>query len=135
MLQELPYPIRVECPPGLCVCEREVLISNPGADHRILMLTRAEEKKMLDHIERIDSYEKLQSVSKQLHDKLGIELRIVPGPNEVKTLRGLIIQVKDFPGLCRKTRQAIPTSIRRCLEQHPDIVYAILDSYDLFGQN
>lgn len=135
MLQETPFPIRFECPPGLCVCEREVLLSDPGADHRILMLTRAEEKKMLDHIERIDSYDKLQSVSKQLRDKLGIELRIVPGPNEVRTLRGLVIQVTDFPGLCRKTRQAIPTSIRRCLEQHPEIVFAILDSYDLFGQN
>jgi hypothetical protein len=117
------------------VCEREVLLSNPSADHRILMLTKSEEKKLLDHIERIDSYEKLQSVTKQLRDKLGIELNIAPGPNEVRTLRGLVIQVKDFPGLCRKTRQAIPTSIRRCLEQHPDIVYAILDSYDLFGQH
>ncbi len=135
MLQEPPFPIRVECPPGLCVCEREVLLSNPAADHRILMLTRVEEKKLLDHIERIDSYARLQSVSKQLFDKLGIELSIAPGPNEVRTLRGLVIQVKDFPGLCRKTRQAIPTSIRRCLEQHPEIVYAILDSYDLFGQN
>jgi len=135
MLQETPFPLRVECPPGLCVCEREVLISNPDADHRILMLTRAEEKKLLNHIEGIDSYEKLQSVSKQLHDKLGIELRIVPGPNKVRTLRGLVIQVKDFPGLCRKTRHAIPTSIRRCLGQHPEIVYAILDSYDLFGQS
>lgn len=135
MLEQLPFPVRVECPPGLCVCEREVLISNPGADHRILMLTRAEEKKMLEHIERIDSYAKLQSLGKQLHDKLGIELRIVPGPNEVKTVRGLVIQVKDFPGLCRKTRQAIPAAVRRCLDQHPAIVYAILDSYDLFGQN
>ena len=135
MLQELPYPIRAECPPGLCVCEREVLLSNPSADHRILMLTKSEEKKLLDHIERIDSYEKLQNVTKQLRDKLGIELNIAPGPNEVRTLRGLVIQVKDSPGLCRKTRQAIPTSIRRCLEQHPDIVYAILDSYDLFGQH
>ncbi len=135
MLQEPPFPVRVECPPGLCVCEREVLLSNPAADHRILMLTRAEEKKLLDHIERIDSYAKLQSVTKQLFDKLGIELHIAPGPNEVRTLRGLLIQVKDFPGLCRKTRQAIPTSIRRCLEQHPEIVYAILDSYDLFGQD
>jgi hypothetical protein len=134
MLQETPFPVRVECPPGLCVCEREVLISNPGADRRILMLTRAEEKKLLEHIERIDSYAKLQSVSKQLFDKLGIELRIVPGPNEVRTVRGLVIQVRDFPGLCRKTRQAIPTAIRRCLDQHPEIVYAILDAHDLFGQ-
>ncbi len=135
MLQELPFPIRVECPPGLCVCERDVLISKPGADHRILMLTRAEEKKLLEHIERVDSYARLQSVTRQLFDKLGIELRIFPGPNEVRTVRGLVIQVMDFPGLCRKTRQAIPTSVRRCLEQHPEIVYAILDAHDLFGQN
>ncbi len=135
MLQQLPFPIRTECPPGLCVCEREVLLSNPAADHRILMLTKAEEKKMLDHIERVDSYAKLQSVSKQLFDKLGIEVSIAPGPNEVRTVRGLVIQVRDFPGLCRLTRKAIPTSIRRCLEQHPEIVYAILDAHDLFGQN
>jgi hypothetical protein len=135
MLQDLPFPVRVECPPGLCVCEREVLISNPDADHRILMLTRAEEKKLLEHIERIDSYAKLQSVIKQLYDKLGIALRIAPGPNEVRTVRGLVIQVRDFPGLCRKTRQAIPTAVRRCLDLHPEIVYAILDAHDLFGQN
>jgi hypothetical protein len=135
MLQQLPFPIRVECPPGLCVCERDVLIANPAADQRILMLTKTEEKKLLEHLEAVDSYARLQSVIRQLHDKLGITLRIFPGPNEVHTVRGLIIQVPEFPGLCRKTRQAIPTSVRRCLEAHPEIIYAILDESGLFGEN
>jgi hypothetical protein len=35
--------------------------------------------------------------------------------------------------LCRKTRQSIPAAVRRCLDQHPDIAFAILDAHDLFG--
>jgi hypothetical protein len=134
MLQEFPFPIRVECPPGLCVCEREQLLADPAADKRILMLTREQEKKMLERIERVDSYAQLQHVGKLMRDQLGIELTIFPAAREVRTVRGLAIQVREFPGLCRKTRQAIPTAIRRCLEQHPEIVYAILDAHDLFGQ-
>jgi hypothetical protein len=134
MLQELPFPIRVECPPGLCVCEREQLLADPAADKRILMLTREQEKKMLERIERVDSCTQLQHVGKLMRDQLGIELTIFPAAREVRTVRGLAIQVREFPGLCRKTRQAIPTAIRRCLEQHPEIVYAILDAHDLFGQ-
>ncbi|MEJ7805098.1 MAG: hypothetical protein WKG03_04155 [Telluria sp.] len=135
MLQPPPIPIRVECPPGLCVCEREQLLADPASDKRILMLTREQEKKMLERIERVDSYAQLQHVSQLMRDQLGIELTVVPGAREVKTVRGLAIGVREFPGLCRKTRQAIPAAIRRCLEQHPEIVYAILDAHDLFGQN
>jgi hypothetical protein len=134
MLQALPFPIRVECPPGLCVCERERLLADPQADTRILMLTRDQEKKLLERIERIDSYAQLQHVGKLMYDQLGLELNIFPSALEVRTVRGLAIQVKELPGLCRKTRQAIPTAIRRCLDQHPEIVYAILDAHDLFGQ-
>lgn len=134
MLQALPFPIRVECPPGLCVCDRERLLADPQADTRILMLTRDQEKKMLERIERIDSYAQLQHVGKLMYDQLGLELNIFPSALEVRTVRGLAIQVKELPGLCRKTRQAIPTAIRRCLDQHPEIVYAILDAHDLFGQ-
>ena len=135
MLQQLPFPIRVECPPGLCVCDREQLLADPAADKRILMLTREQEKKMLERIERVDSYAQLQHVGKLMFDQLGIELTITPAAREVKTVRGLAIRVGEFPGLCRKTRQAIPAAIRRCLELHPEIVYAILDAHDLFGQN
>ena len=51
----------------------------------------------------------------------------------MRTVRGLAIQLEELPGLCRKTRQAVPAAIRRCLEQHPQIVYAILDAHDLLG--
>lgn len=133
MLQEISFPIRVECPPGLCVCEREQLLADPAADKRILMLTREQEKKMLERIERVDSYAQLQHVSKLMHDQLGIELTIYPAAREVRTVRGLAIAVREFPGLCRKTRQAVPAAVRRCLELNPEIVYAILDAHDLFG--
>jgi hypothetical protein len=134
MLQALPFPIRVECPPGLCVCERERLLSDPQADTRILMLTREQEKKLIERIERVDSYAQLQHVGKLMHDQLGLVLTIAPAAVEVHTVRGLAIGLGDLPGLCRKTRQAIPAAVRRCLTQHPDIVYAILDETGLFGQ-
>lgn len=134
MQQTPPFPVRVECPPGLCVCERERLMADPQADTRILMLTREQEKKLLERIERIDSYTQLQHVGKLLLDQLGVELSITPAAVEVKTVRGLAIVLKERPGLCRKTRQAVPAAIRRCLDQHPEIVYAILDAHDLFGQ-
>jgi hypothetical protein len=134
MLQAPPFPVRVECPPGLCVCERERLLADPQADTRILMLTREQEKKLIERIERIDSYAQLQHVGKLMLDQLGVELSITPAAVEVKTVRGLAIVLKDRPGLCRKTRQAVPAAIRRCLDQHPEIVYAILDAHDLFGQ-
>lgn len=134
MLQQLPFPIRVECPPGLCVCNRELLLGDPNADARILMLTREQEKKLLERIERIDNYEQLEHVGKLMFDQLGIELRIVPRAREVRTVLGLTIQLAERPGLCRKTRETIPAAIRRCLGQHPEIVYAILDKHDLLGQ-
>ncbi|MGH8356550.1 MAG: hypothetical protein ACRESF_03575, partial [Pseudomonas sp.] len=36
--------IRQPCPPGACDCNREQLLDLPGADARILHLTRQEEK-------------------------------------------------------------------------------------------
>ena len=30
MLQALPFPPRIECPPGLCVCNRDALIGDPS---------------------------------------------------------------------------------------------------------
>jgi hypothetical protein len=51
----------------------------------------------------------------------------------VRTVRGISIQLVPRPGLCKKTRQLIPAAIRRCLEKHPEIAYAILDAHDLLG--
>ncbi len=133
MLQELPFPPRTECPPGLCVCQREALISAPQGDTRILMLTREQEKKLVDRIDRIDSYEQLLRVGQLLFDQLGVRLTMRPSVNEVKSVRGIQIVLEDQPGLCRKTRKEVPAAIRRCLERHPDIVYAILNANDLLG--
>ncbi len=55
-------------------------------------------------------------------------------PREVRTSRGFMIELQERPGLCRKTRQAVPAAIRRCLDKHPEIAFAILDAHDLLGQ-
>ena len=68
-----------------------------------------------------------------MRELLGIVLTIAPGPNEVRTARGFIIEVADLPGLCRKTRQSIPAAVRRCMDQHAEIAYAVLDEDSLFG--
>lgn len=132
MQQPVSVPIRTECPPGACVCERERLDA-PGADRRILMLTRDEEKKLLARIEAASSWDDLRRLEQRMAELLGISLSIVPGPNEVRTVRGFEIRLAELPGLCRKTRQAIPAAVRRCLDRHPDIAYAILDAHDLFA--
>lgn len=133
MLQALPFPPRTECPPGLCVCNRDALLNDPQGDTRILMLTREQEKKLVDRIDCVRSYEELLSVGKQMFDKLGIVLTIRPSVHEVRTVRGIQILLAEQPGLCRKTRQAVPAAIRRCLEAHPEIAYAILNANDLLG--
>jgi hypothetical protein len=133
MLQQVSFPLRTECPPGACVCERERLLVEPGADLRPLRLTRMEEQKLIDRIENISSYDELQRLREKIRANLGVELKIVPGPNEVRTLRGIVILLEDRPGLCKKVRQSIPAAIRKVLDRHPEITWAILDSHDLFG--
>lgn len=133
MLQAVPFPIRVECPPGACVCERERLLSDPEADIRVLRLTREEEKKLIERIEGIATYDDLKRIGERMRDLLGIGLHIVPSARGVRTVRGFNIQLEERPGLCRKTRQSIPAAVRKCLERHPDIAYAILDAHDLLG--
>ena len=135
MLQELPFPIRVECPPGLCECKRELLLNDPAADKRVLMLTREQEKKLLERIERIDSYPQLLHVQKLMYDQLGVELRITPSIRGVRTVLGLSIRLIDLPGLCRRTRESVPAAVRRCLKQHPQIVFDMLNALDLLGQS
>ncbi|HEY5801138.1 MAG TPA: hypothetical protein VIT92_13010 [Burkholderiaceae bacterium] len=134
MQQAATFAIRTECPPGACDCGREQL-EQPGSDIRILMLTRDEEKRLIARITAVDSYDDLKKVQAQMQAKLGMVLTIAPGPNEVKTVRGLQIELADQPGLCRKTRQAVPAAVRKCLEQNLEIAYAILDAHDLFGAN
>lgn len=134
MSQELPFPIRTECPPGACTCDRERLLAAFQGDTRILRLTREEEKKLVARLESIADYADLRHMQERLRANLGIMLTIAPATEEVRTIRGGIgIRLAEQPGLCRKTRQAIPAAIRRCLEQKPEIAFAILDAHDLLG--
>jgi hypothetical protein len=127
-------PIRVECPPGACNCEREHLLADPLADLRILRLTREEERRLIERIEQIDSYPALLRLVEKLHEQLGVVLQIRPSALEVRSVRGLAIGLLMQPGLCKKTRQSVPAAVRRCLDRHPDIVYALLNAHDLLGQ-
>ena len=68
-----------------------------------------------------------------LFAQLGIRLSTTPSPNEVRTLRGIVILVHEQPGLCRKTRQSIPAAIKHSMERHPEIAWALLDEDGLFG--
>jgi hypothetical protein len=135
MLQQVTFPIRTECPPGACVCDRDRLLVEPDADLRPLRLTRTEEQRLLERIEGVTTYDELKRLQERIRANLGVELKIVPGPNEVRTLRGILIVLEERPGLCKKVRQSIPAAVRKALERHPEITYAILDAHDLFGLN
>jgi len=130
----LSFPIRAECPPGACVCGRERLLSDPEGDMRPLAIDRKQEMRLVERIERIDSYADLRHVQELIRKNIGAELRIDRGPNEVRSVRGIIIVLEEKPGLCKKVRQSVPAAIRKRLQEKPEIAYAILDAGDLFGQ-
>lgn len=130
---DVPFPIRKECPPGACVCNREALLDDPGADRRILQLTQQEEKRLVERLEAVATLDELRRMEARMQDLLGIVVTITPSDNVVRTTRGFRIELADQPGLCRKTRQAIPAAIRRSMEAHPEIAFAILDQRDLLG--
>lgn len=123
---------RQTCPPGACICGRDGLLDNPDADLRFLRLTRPEEKRLLERLESLDSFNDLERIQQRMAEQLGIHLHVAPGRNEVRSMRGIAVHIDELPGLCRKTRQAIQAAIRRSLEKHPEIAYRVLDAHDLF---
>ena len=124
--------LRSPCPPGACICEREQLLTAPDSDLRIFSLTRQAEKVLLERLENIQSLGDLEHLRRRMREQLGIEVQIDPGVTEVRTMRGIAIRLAEQPGLCRKTRQAIPAAIRRALEKTPEIAYKLLDDQGLF---
>jgi hypothetical protein len=126
-------PMRTECPPGACNCGRDALLQQPQADLRIMLLTREEEKRLLQRLENITSLADLRHMQRRIAQQLGLEVQINTSGREVRTLRGITILVTERPGLCRKTRQAIPAAIKRSLELRPEIAFALLDEESLFG--
>ena len=123
-------PIRQPCPPAACICGREQLDTS-NSDMRILRLTLHEEKRLLERLDNLTSLEDLDRMQQRMHQQLGIRLHIAPGHNEVRSMRGIRIDIAELPGLCRKTRQSIPAAIRRALEKHPEIAYSLLNAHDL----
>ena len=126
--------IRQPCPPGVCVCDREQLLQAPDADLRVLSLTRQEEKKLIERLEDLKSLQDLEHMQQRMYELLGIRVRVAPGHTEVKSMRGILITLDELPGMCRKTRQAIPAAIRRGMEKRPEIAYRLLDAHDLFRE-
>ncbi|VVP92313.1 hypothetical protein PS918_03359 [Pseudomonas fluorescens] len=124
-------PIRQPCPPGACDCGRDPLLETPGADVRILFLTRNEEKRLIERLENLQSLQDLEHLQRRMFEQLGIRIDIVPSFNEVRTMRGIGIYVDELPGLCRKTRASIPAAIRRAMEKRPEIAYDLLNANDL----
>lgn len=86
---------------------------------------------MIERLENLTSLQDLEHMQGQLYQKLGIHLQIAPGSNEVRSMRGIRIELGELPGLCRKTRQSIPAAIRRALEKRPEIAYSLLNAHDL----
>ena len=128
-----PLPLRNPCPPGACDCQRDELLQVPGADTRVLLLTRNEEQRLLERLENLQSLEDLERMRQRMFENLGIRLHIEPAHGEVRTMRGIHMRFDEHPGLCRKTRQSIPAAIRRAMEKKPEIAWRLLDSFDLFG--
>lgn len=129
----LPFPIRQECPPGACVCDRDRLLADHASDLRVLRLTRDEEKRLIARLENITSLDDLRAMQGRIHAQLGIVIHITPSENEVRTSRGISIQLEELPGLCRKTRASLPAAIRRGFDNRPEIVYALLNERDLLS--
>jgi hypothetical protein len=126
------FPIRTECPPGACNCGREALLKNSDSDLRVMRLTREDEKQLLKRLDNLKSLSDLKHMETRMEQQVGIRLSISISPNEVRSLRGITILVHEQPGLCRKTRQAIPAAIKRSLEQQPAIAHEILNVGGLF---
>ena len=140
MLPALPFPIRKECPPGACECGRDALLdawdqAPDATDIRVLQLTREQEKVLIERIENIASFEELGRIGQRMQENLGIRLTITPSVNGVRTVMGLQIRLAEQPGLCRRTRENVPAAVRRCLNKHPEIVYALLNARDLLGKD
>lgn len=133
-LPNIPFPVRQPCPPGVCGCGHQDLIEGTQQDIRILRLTLTEEKKLISRLEAVSDFDDLQKMQRLMDEQLGIQLEISPGHTQVRSARGLEIRFKEQPGLCRKTRKNIPAAIRRCLTAKPEILYRLLDSFDLFRE-
>ena len=125
--------LRRPCPPGTCDCGHLALLDQPQADWSILRLTRAEEKRLVERLENLKDFADLQHLQERMRAQLGIQLSIQPSHREVRSPLGLVFEFAQQPGLCRKTRQALPTAIRKSMKNNPEILFRLLDAHDLLA--
>jgi len=129
-LPVLPRPL---CPPGACTCEIEALVQTPHGDRRVLQLTRAQEQRLVQRLENLRDLHDLRHMQQRMAQQLGIDLTLATSGQEVRSLRGIIVAVREQPGLCRKTRQAIAAAVRKSMAQRPQIAWDWLDEGGLFA--
>lgn len=98
-----------------------------------MLLTREEEAKLVQRLEQVQTLAELRQLQQRMQVQLGLQLVIAPGNQGTRGLRGLDIHLEPLPGLCRKTRKALPAAVRHCMEQHPGIAHALLDEGSLFA--
>ncbi len=61
-----PFPLRTECPPGACICARDRLLADPQGDLRILRLSRADEKSLLQRLENLRDLTDLRHLEERM---------------------------------------------------------------------
>lgn len=127
------FPQRVPCPPGACICGRTALKEAKHADSRILLLTQEEENLLVQRWQGVQSLSELRNLQQRMLEQLGLRLIIAAGKQSTQGLRGLQIELVPITGLCRKTAKALPAAVRHCLENHPEIAFALLDESSLFA--
>ena len=110
------------------------MLDAPDADARVRLLTSQQEKALIERIERIHSYEDMMRVIGLIYEQLGVRLHIEVGDGEVRTVRGIHIELLPQPGLCKKTRASLPKALRRCLAANQHIVHELLDRQSLWGR-
>jgi len=102
-------PLRSPCPPGACICGRDPLLETPGADVRILRLTRAEEKILLARLEQLKDLADLKRLQQRMYEQLGIRM-VIPARDDVSAFvaSGGAIRGVYLESVLQQVRQANP---------------------------
>ena len=99
------------------------------------MLTRSEEKKMLERLENLGSLADLRRMQERMEQQLGIRLSITQSPNEVRSLRGIAILVHEQPACAARHGRPSRLPSRKAWTPTPQITFDLLDESGLFGSS
>ena len=94
---------RTECPPGACVCDRDALLQDPRPTPAAAAHPREKKAPAAAAWSRSPAWLTCAACRDRM-DSNSASADHRPGPNEVRTLRGITILVHEQRGLCRKTR-------------------------------